>query len=279
MGRLDARWRKYLHNPLWYVATVTVLAALTLRMRAIWWLAGAVALVWGTWLIWQFFSAEGAAPGGADQLKGYLEQAQSYATQIDHMLRVTANRNNTAHRLHLATQINIWAEAIQSLVQHMATLRGDELIRRDLAAVPRAIADLEARLAGEAEPALRAQLERTLAHRRNQLASLEVLQGTLKRAEIQIESTLSLLGTMYSQILIGQSTNQVADYGRLARDVDEEVRRLQDQLEALWEVKGGYRGETGRLLSSLSSTRGAWSVERGERSVESGEGSGNGIQT
>ena len=65
MGRLDARWRKYLHNPLWYVATVTVLAALTLRMRAIWWLAGAVALVWGTWLIWQFFSAEGAASGGA----------------------------------------------------------------------------------------------------------------------------------------------------------------------------------------------------------------------
>jgi hypothetical protein len=61
----------------------------------------------------------------------------------------------------------------------------------------------------------------------------------MKRAEIKIESTLSALGTIYSQLLIGQSTNQVADYGRLSSDVDEEVRTLQDHLEALEEVKLG----------------------------------------
>ena len=92
---------------------------------------------------------------------------------------------------------------------------------------------------------------RTLINRKNQLASLQVLQRTIKKAEIQIESTLSLLGTIYSQILIGQSTNHVADYNRLSIDVDEEVHRLQDQLEALWEVKGGYQLGPSYLFSPL----------------------------
>jgi hypothetical protein len=137
----------------------------------------------------------------------------------------------------LGLQIEHWTGAIQDLVQRINSLQQDELIRRDLKAVPAAIADLEARLHHESDDAIRAQLERTLANRRKQLVSLEQLQNTVKRAEIQIESTLSLLGTIYSQILTGQSTSHVADYSRLSAEVDEEVRLLQDQLEALREVK------------------------------------------
>jgi hypothetical protein len=71
------------------------------------------------------------------------------------------------------------------------------------------------------------------------LVALETLQNTIKRAEIQIESTVSRLGTIYSQLLTSQSTSQVADYSRLAENVDEEVQVLQEQLEALREVKLG----------------------------------------
>jgi hypothetical protein len=137
----------------------------------------------------------------------------------------------------LGLQIEHWTNAIQDLVQRIDSLQQDKLIRRDIKVVPAAIADLEARLNREADAPIRAQLERTLANRRKQLASLEQLQNTIKRAEIQIESTLSLLGTIYSQILTGQSTSHVADTSRLSADVDEEVRLLQDQLEALREVK------------------------------------------
>jgi hypothetical protein len=108
---------------------------------------------------------------------------------------------------------------------------------------------LEVQLPIETNPDIRNQLERTLINRKNQLASLQLLQSTIKKAEIQIESTLSLLGTIYSQILIGQSTNHVADYGRLSVDVDEAVNRLQDQLEALWEVKGGYQSGPSYLFA------------------------------
>ena len=43
--------------------------------------------------------------------------------------------------------------------------------------------------------------------------------------------------TIYSQVLIAQSTNQIADYSHLLAEVDEEVSLLQDHLEALEEVK------------------------------------------
>jgi hypothetical protein len=241
MRRLGLRCREFFHNPVWYVATVTVMGVLALSIRFLWWLAGAVALAWGTWLVWQLFAQNEGGTDTEDQLKIYLAQTLAYEVQMDQLLKATSNSSNRAHRLHLATQINIWTEAIQNLIQHIASLRQDTLIRQDMAAVPKAIEHLEAQLAFEADAGICAQLERTLINRKNQLASLQLLQRTAKKAEIQIESTLSLLGTIYSQILIGQSTNHVADYNRLSVDVDEEVNRLQDQLEALWEVKGGYQ--------------------------------------
>ena len=82
-----------------------------------------------------------------------------------------------------------------------------------------------------------AELERTVNNRRHQLAVLKKLQRSIQMAEIKMESTLSMLGTIYSQILAGQSTRQVADYRRLLNEIDEEVHTLQDHLEALEEVK------------------------------------------
>jgi hypothetical protein len=251
MKNLDARWREFLSSPVWYVATVTVLAVLTFKIGFLWWLAGVVALIWGAWLIWRLFTQDKAETDSADQLNIYLDQTLTYQAQIDQLLKATSNASNRAHRLHLAAQINVWTEAIQNLIQHIASLRKDNLIRQDMAAVPKAIEDLEAQLAHEADPGIRAQLERAMINRKNQFMTLQLLQNTIKKAEIQIESTLSLLGTMYSQILISQSTNHVADYSRLSVDVDEEVRQLQDQLEALWEVKGGYQVGAAYLFAPL----------------------------
>jgi len=107
--------------------------------------------------------------------------------------------------------------------------------------VPKSIKKLEAQLAQETDGATRAELERTLASRKNQLVALQQLQNMMKRAELKIESTLSSLGTIYPQLLTSQSTNHVADYSRLSEEVDEEVRTLQDHLEALEEVKLGLR--------------------------------------
>jgi chromosome segregation ATPase len=168
-----------------------------------------------------------------------VDRALSYQAQIDSVIKTSANKTEQPRLEQLRSQIDTWTKAIGDLAERLNSLRQDDVIRRDMREVPRAIADLETRLANETDTVVRSQLERTLDNRRKQLDSLEQLQTMMKRAEIQIESTLSQLGTIYSQLLTGQSTSHVADYSHLSADVDEEVRLLQDHLEALREVKLG----------------------------------------
>ena len=142
------------------------------------------------------------------------------------------------HRQQLATQVERWSEAIETLVERIAGLRQHTMLANDLAAVPQAIETLTTQLAIQTDPVLRRQLHHTLSSRQKQLAALELLQSTISQAEFQLENTISLLGTIYSQLLTGQSTHHVADYGRIMAEVDEEMHCLEDRLEALREVKG-----------------------------------------
>jgi Arc/MetJ-type ribon-helix-helix transcriptional regulator len=244
MQKSDPRWRKFWQNVLWFAGTLAVLVIL-FRF-----LPGFVVLfaLWGVGLIWGGFLAYKLSRllFGTDTIvvsdgrsRVYLEQALDYKDKINKAIRNTSNLTRQTNLKQLADQVTDLVEAIEALVERIGGFRHDDVIRRDLQKVPQAIKDLESRLESESDPTIRTQLERTLANRRKQLESLETLQGIIKRAEIQIESTLSQLGTIYSQLLTSESTSQVADYSRLSTDVDEEVRLLQDHLEALREVKLG----------------------------------------
>jgi len=242
MELISSRWRTYLINLAWFIITLIVLIILIRFLRHFFVLAAlwSVGLVWGGILAYRFsqlmFGGDNM-PVSQEQLQAYLRQALAYQTQIDGVIKKSARQTERLHQERLAQQVETWTQAITDLVQRLSSLQQDDLIRRDWQQVPRAIADLEKRVAATSDPGLRAQLERTLVHRRQQLVSLHELKSMMERAEAQIESTLSLLGTIYSQILTGQSTSQVANYERLAEDVDEEVRLLQDHLEALREVR------------------------------------------
>ena len=243
MQSADPRWRKYGANLLWYVVTLVVLIILFQFLRS----PVVLLALWGVGLVWGAFLAYKLSQilFGSDDLvisnertTAYLQQALDYKQKIEQAVSNTSTTSRS-NLDQLLEQVDVLVDAIGALVERISSLRHDETIRRDFQNVPRAIADLENRLATETDPALKAQLERTLRNRRMQLESLEELQRMIKRAEIQIESTLSQLGTIYSQLLTGQSTSQVADYSRLTTNVDEEVRLLQDNLEALREVKLG----------------------------------------
>jgi len=244
MENLAAPWRNFFRNLGWYLATLLVLIFLTTFFRhffiliALW----GVGLIWGGVLAYQFSQLlfEGDEDlVSEEKLQGYVDQALAYQGQIHQAIKSSAGQTERYHQDRLVRQIETWTGSITSLVHRLNGLRQDDLIRQDLQQVPKAITDLKQRLANTTDPDLKAQLERTLANRGKQLASLQALQSTMERAEIQIESTLSMLGTIYSQILTGQSTSHVANYDRLSEDVDEEVRLLQDHLEALREVKLG----------------------------------------
>jgi hypothetical protein len=184
-------------------------------------------------------TVEAVEPVTNTAIQAHLEKARTYKAQIDSLIKATANQLTQARLEDLARQLDGWTAAIEELARRVDSFQQNRLIHQDLETVPQSIAKLETQLAEEDDEATRVELERTLANRHKQLAALQGLQNTMKRAEIKIESTLSALGTIYSQLLNTESTDQVAAYDRLSADVDEEVRTLQDQLEALEEVKLG----------------------------------------
>ncbi|MBN1995770.1 MAG: hypothetical protein JW953_24000 [Anaerolineae bacterium] len=172
-------------------------------------------------------------------IQAHLDKARIYKEQIEAYIQATADPHSQARLQDLSNQIQEWTQAIEEMATRIDRFQQNRVIRQDLETVPDSIEKLEAQLAGETDETLRAELARTLANRKNQLVTLQRLQNTMRQAEIKIESTLASLGTIYSQLLTSQSTDHVADYSRLSAEVNEEVRTLQDHLEALEEVKLG----------------------------------------
>ncbi len=267
---LKPKWRKFLRHLGVYIIIISILAGINIvtSIAVLWFLYPA--LVWGAGLALHFLFGIVLAKKGpetnakrlATARRGHagppslgrpanqtpwslankttqlhLNKALLYKTRIDDLIKTMPGENGRAHLQHLAAQIDEWLEAVQDLAWRIDSFQRDPLIRQDLASLPKLIRELEVRLAGETNEANRIALERTLLNRQKQLASLEQLGNVVKRAEIQIECTLSALGTIYSQLLTGQSASHIADYSHLSAEVDEHVYRLQDHLEALEEIK------------------------------------------
>ena len=171
-------------------------------------------------------------------MQTHLDKAQSYQKQINNLVKSSEGQYRPRMQ-ELVADVDKWIQAIEDLTKQVDNLQRNTLIHQDLKSVPLAIEKLETRLVDESNQRTRRELEQTLDSRKKQLAALQQLQNTINQAELKIENTLSSLGTIYSQLLTTQSTDQVADYGRLSAEVDEEVRTLQDYLDALKEVKLG----------------------------------------
>ena len=170
-------------------------------------------------------------------LRAHLDKAHSYKEQIEAYIQATSDPRSQIRLQDLSDQISEWAEAIEAMARRIDSFQQNPVINQDLKSVPQAIEKLETQLDSETNITIRVELENTLTNRKNQLATLQHLENTMRQAELKIESTLAMLGTIYSQLLTSQSTDQVADYSRMSADVNEEVRILQDHLEALEEVK------------------------------------------
>ncbi len=169
----------------------------------------------------------------------HVAQARTYRQAIDNLVKNTPAGPRKTRLADLAVQFAEWQRSVEHMADRITGFQHDKLIQQDLKSVPQSIRKLEAQLNAETNEPMRAQLTRTLEMRRNQLASLERLRTSMRQAEIQLESTVASLGTIYTQALANQSTNTIADHDNLTSDVNEQVRTLQDQLEALEEVRLG----------------------------------------
>ena len=118
------RWSDVFQNPFWYVIVVICLAGSTVYLRLWWWLTGTVALLWGVWLVWHFFSSRDQSfVENETHLQNWLTQALNYRTKINRALKQAANKNNPLGEQSLMVQIDDWVDVIQALAQRLALLR------------------------------------------------------------------------------------------------------------------------------------------------------------
>lgn len=130
-----------------------------------------------------------------------------------------------------------WISHMYDLALHIDAFEANDLVERDLKAVPQEIRNVRKRIEVEPDPTVKQDLENKLQRLQQQEANLQKTVNGVKRAEIQLESTLASLGTIYAQMsLMGTKEVDSARAQRLRLEIQEEVAGLQDTLESIDEV-------------------------------------------
>ncbi len=170
-------------------------------------------------------------------LRMVVTQAVAYRELIDKAIVRFQSLAMRGRLQDVANQIDNWVGRIYALARHLDAFRNDSIINDDLHHVPGAIRQLHDRLSSETDACVRHEIEDTMAHRQEQLQTLKKLDTSMDRAELQLENTLTALGTVYSQILMLD-----------ARDMDgSKAQRLYssigDQLNSLVDVQSSLDEE------------------------------------
>ncbi len=166
-----------------------------------------------------------------------LESALEYRKSMTELVK----RHDGAMRVSLnqtVEDIDDWIGHMYDLALHIDSFEGNELVMRDRQRVPTDIEATKRRIEVESDPKVRRDLESKLDQLEQQLANLDATVNSIRRAEIQLESTLSSLGTVYAQMsLLGTKEVDSSRAQRLRLEIKDEVAGLQDTIDAMDEVQ------------------------------------------
>jgi hypothetical protein len=186
----------------------------------------------------RLFRQEYSTSGIRDKaLQGKLKRAEEYHDQIKSA--VVAQRDGVLKdRLKRTTgEVYDWIGSMVRLARRLDAYRSDPIILNDRKALQESIPNLERRLAQERDGRVRDQVETTLSDQRRLQANIAELDNRMKRADLQMDSSLAALGTVYSQLLlIGSKDVDSGQAERLQADISGEVSSLQDVVESINEV-------------------------------------------
>ena len=174
-----------------------------------------------------------------------VEKALEYRQRIEEHTRSIKAGVLRDHLSDTTADIADWVANVFGLAKRLDLYHNDQMLFQDRREVPREIAELRSRLQREDDEAVRQQLQQAIASKEEQLVNLEKLQNMMEKAEYQLETTLTALGTVYSQLLLISAKD--IDSGRAQRlreDIAEQVAALQSLQETLDEVYGSSAIET-----------------------------------
>ncbi len=239
---------------------IPVLSEPPLALAPIWWLAGLLPL----WLLVVGLSvAQGVAGSTFGQefdleqirnttLRANVRQAIIYRQRINEAATRFAD-SGMRHRMRdLVDQVDEWVHNIYALASRLDAFQGDRIIQRDLRDVPASINRLKERLRAEDDPSIKRELEETIRRRQAQYDNLRKLESAMDRADLQLENTLTALGTVYSQMLLLDAKEVDSSKAqRLRENIVAQVNALHDALVAMEEVYGGGHELLARGQSNL----------------------------
>ncbi|MBI5302276.1 MAG: hypothetical protein HY868_09070 [Chloroflexi bacterium] len=172
------------------------------------------------------------------KLRASVERALDYRKRIEATIRNSEQGILREHLQDSTTGIANWIAQIFRLAQRLDDFERDEIIKHDAKSAPREIRELMERVAREDDDAVREQARHALESKRAQVENLDQLQQTMERAELQLDATLTALGTVYSQLMLIRSKDDVADSRaqRLRDDIADQVAKLNELQGAMDEV-------------------------------------------
>lgn len=172
------------------------------------------------------------------RLQQQVNEALDYRSRIEKAIRERRDSVLKDELTQTAGQIDEWLENIYDLAQRIDRYQQEkDILARDQQRAEARIAELERQLAAEDNATLKQQIQVTLDSTRRQLQTLDTLNDTIQRARLQLENSLTHLGTIYSQTMLVEAKD--IDSGRarrLRQEIADEVTELSDVLLAMDEV-------------------------------------------
>ncbi|MGH2536520.1 MAG: hypothetical protein ACRDHL_03915, partial [Candidatus Promineifilaceae bacterium] len=156
-----------------------------------------------------------------EKLQAQMAQALDYRSRITAAIRERGDSVLKENLLAAAHQMDDWLESIYNLAGRIDRYRTEkDVLERDRRRAAERLQQLQADVRQEADSDVRADIERAIAHHRHQIETIDTLDNTMERAELQLETTLSSLGTIYSQtMLVGAKDIDSGRAKRLRQDI------------------------------------------------------------
>ena len=175
------------------------------------------------------------------QLQQQMENALDYRTRVNAAIRERRDTVLKDNLTETARQIDEWLESIYNLARRLDRYRQQKsILERDKRRSRKRMEELKLRLQAEDDDAVRGQINETMSSMEMQIETIDALEKTMQRAELQLETTMTALGTIYSQtMLVGAKDIDSGRAKRLQQDIADEVTELDDVLIAMDEVYAG----------------------------------------
>ena len=171
-------------------------------------------------------------------LREKVEKAFDYRSRIEAAIRKHRNTILKNNLDKTSDQVNVWIENIYNLVQRLDDYYGEkDVLQTDKDEVSHRVNQLQDKLLTQSDPKMVKQIQANIKGMNLQLQTIEGLERTMEKADLQLEHTLSALGTIYSQTIMVEAKDIDSGHAKgLRQEISQEVKELGYLLSAMDEV-------------------------------------------